>query len=236
MTTTEILAAEGLLQPGSFAAEAWAKTTSIRAAIDGLPLLKALSEGTLERDVFRHYMLQDALYLNQYSRSLAIMATKAPDSEQLTVFLKMAQKAIEVEQSLHAGFLDQFGLSIDEVAGAEPSPTCLAYTDFVLATVHHNSYAVGLTAILPCAWIYWDVGETIKSRPAMPGNPYQAWIDAYGNPDFAAGARQTIALTERAAQAASPAERAQMMAVFTRACQYEWMFWDSAWNTEKWPV
>lgn len=236
MSVTHDLAEHGLLQPGSFAAEAWAKTASIRARIDGLPLLKALSEGTLEPDVFRHYMLQDALYLNQYSRSLAIMATKAPDSEQLTVFLKMAQRAIEVEQSLHAGFLDQFGLTAAETAAAEPSPTCLAYTNFVLATVHHSSYAVGLTAILPCAWIYWDVGETIKSRPQTPGNRYQAWIDAYGNPDFAAGARQTIALTEQAAQAASPNERAQMLAVFSRACQYEWMFWDSAWQMEKWPV
>ena len=236
MTTIQDLADNGLMQPGSFAAEAWAKTASIRAKIESLPLLEALSDGTLEGDVFRHYMLQDALYLNQYSRSLAIMATKAPDSEQLTVFLKMAQRAIEVEQSLHAGFLDQFGLTAAEIADAEPSPTCLAYTNFVLASVQQGSYGVGLTAILPCAWIYWDVGEAIKSRPQTPNNPYQAWIDAYGNPDFAAGARQTIALTEQAAQAASPSERAQMLDVFTRACQYEWMFWDSAWSKEKWPV
>ena len=30
--------------------------------------------------------------------------------------------------------------------------------------------------------------------------------------------------------------RARMHAAYRRASQYEWMFWDSAWRLEAWPV
>lgn len=220
----------------SFTATAWQTIAPIRSAIDALPLLARLSEGTLPAEIFRHYILQDTLYLNQYARCLAIVAAKAPDSPQVLRFLGSAQKAIQVEQGLHAGFLAGFGVTAADIAAAEPSPSGFAYTNFLMATAYHCSYAVALSAILPCFWIYWNVGEAIKNSPKSEGNAYQAWIDTYGDPQFAAGAREVIGLTDLAAAAASPAERAQMLDVFVRASQYEWMFWDSAWRLEAWPV
>ncbi|ARM10541.1 MULTISPECIES: thiaminase II [Rhizobium] len=221
---------------GSFTAPAWDRIAPIMAEIEALPLLTRLSDGTLPPEIFRHYILQDALYLKHYARCLAIVAAKAPDNAQVLRFLGSAQKAITVEQGLHASFLTQFGITTADVTSAEPSPTCFAYTNFLLATAYHRSYAVALSSILPCFWIYWHVGEAIKSRPAIEGNAFQAWINTYGDPQFAAGAREVIALTDIAARAASPVERAEMMDVFVRASQYEWMFWDSAWRLETWPV
>jgi thiaminase/transcriptional activator TenA len=221
---------------GSFTAAAWQRIAPIRAKIDVLPLLAKLSDGTLPGKVFRHYILQDTLYLNHYARCLAIVAAKAPDNAQVMRFLNSAQKAIQVEQGLHSGILARFGVTPDDVAVAEPSPSGFAYTSFLMATAYHCSYAVALSAILPCFWIYWNVGEAIKGQPAAIDNPYQSWIDTYGDPQFAAGAREVIALTDAAAKAASPTERAQMLDVFVRASQYEWMFWDSAWKLETWPV
>ena len=71
------------------------------AEIEALPLLQRLSDGTLPPEVFRHYILQDALYLKHYARCLAIVAAKAPDNAQVLRFLGSAQKAITVEQGLH---------------------------------------------------------------------------------------------------------------------------------------
>ena len=45
-----------------------------------------------------------------------------------------------------------------------------------------------------------------------------------------------IEATDEAAAAASPNGRAKMHAAFTRATQLEWMFWDSAYRLEAWPV
>ena len=66
-----------------FSDEAWARIAGLRAAIDRLPFITELTAGTLRRDRFQTYILQDALYLGQFSRALAIAAAKAPDAATL---------------------------------------------------------------------------------------------------------------------------------------------------------
>lgn len=235
MTTPEIQQSLATGEP-SFTQAAWQEIAPIRAAIDTLPLLEALSTGSLSAPVFKNYIQQDALYLKEYARALAIVAAKAPDGDQMLRFLASAQTALLVEQALHGDFLQKFGLTADEIANAEPSPSGFGYTNFVMSVVQSSSYAVGLAAILPCFWIYCDVGETIKRKPKSENNPYQAWIDTYGDPKFAESTRQVIALTDIAAASSSPSERRQMLQTFKRASQFEWLFWQSAWEMEGWRV
>jgi thiaminase/transcriptional activator TenA len=94
---------------------------------------------------------------------------------------------------------------------------------------------VSVAALLPCFWIYWEVGSHLLAI-ARPDNPYQAWIDTYADEAFAQGVRKVIAISDRVAADATPAVRAQMLKAFVRASQLEWMFWDSAWRREAWPV
>jgi len=219
-----------------FARQLWDDIAPIRAAISRLDLLTQLQDGTLAPEVFRHYIQQDALYLKAYARSLAIVAAKAETSEEMANFLTSSQTALAVEGQLHSGFLTQFGVSSADLHAAEASPSALAYISYVSAVVRDGSYAVGLSAILPCFWIYADVGAAIKARPAVPGNVYQPWIDTYGDADFAEATRTVIALTDKAALAGSEAERRRMREVFRKASQYEWMFWQSASELEDWRV
>jgi thiaminase/transcriptional activator TenA len=106
---------------------------------------------------------------------------------------------------------------------------------FLLATAFAEPYEVLLGALLPCFWIYAEVGRDIHGR-AAPDNPYRAWIDTYAGDDFHAAVRATIAATDEAATDASPQLRARMHDAFTRATQLEWIFWDSAYRLERWPV
>ena len=50
------------------------------------------------RERFQHYITQDALYLGQFSRALAIAAAKAPDTGTLQAFAQSALGAVAVEQ------------------------------------------------------------------------------------------------------------------------------------------
>jgi thiaminase/transcriptional activator TenA len=106
---------------------------------------------------------------------------------------------------------------------------------YLLATAYAEPYEVLLGALLPCFWIYAEVGRDILVR-APPGNPYQAWIDTYAGEEFHAAVGRVIAATDEAAAGASPALRERMHAAFRRATQLEWMFWDSAYRLEGWQV
>ena len=217
-----------------FSKQAWERSAFLREAIHKLPFNTELAAGSLSRDRFQTYIIQDAIYLGQFSRALAISAAKAPDTSTMQSFAQSALGAIAVEQALHARYLQEFGVDPASVADAEPSPDCLAYTSYLIAVAYHDPWEVLVAALLPCFWLYWDVGSTI-SRSATPQNPYKAWIDTYADERFGAAVQAVIAITDRAANAATAVRRTRMLAAFVRACQYEWLFWDGAYQQRGWP-
>ena len=89
-------------------------------------------------------------------------------------------------------------------------------------------------ALLPCFWIYWDVGRAIAGRAAAD-NPYRAWIDTYADEGFGEAVRTVIGITDRAAAGTTPAMQARMLTAFVRSTQYEWLFWDGAYQQRGWP-
>jgi len=218
-----------------FSEEAWERNSALRAAIHALPFNTELAAGTLAPERFRFYIMQDALYLAQYSRVLSLAAAKAPDTGTSQVFGHSALGAIAVEQRLHEHYLREFGVEPAAVASAEPAPDCLAYTSFLLAVAHQQPWEVLVASLLPCFWIYWDVASAI-ARGAAPNNRYQAWIETYADPSFGEAVQRVIDIADEAAAAATPSRRDAMLAAFGRSAQYEWLFWDGAYQQRGWPI
>ena len=219
----------------AFTDQAWQAVAELRQAIHDMPFNRELAAGTLSRERFQTYMVQDSLYLIAYGRALAVAAAKAPDPDAMVTFAGAAREAVVVERALHEGFFAKFGLEPSATAGADRSPACQGYTDFLVATAQTEPYETLVAAILPCFWVYWDVGTAIADHSAVD-NPYQAWIDTYADPSFGAAVEAVKAISNRAAAATTEAARAAMLHAFKRATQYEWMFWDSAYRQETWPV
>lgn len=94
-----------------------------------------------------------------------------------------------------------------------------------------------MAALLPCFWIYAEVGCDIHAR-SVAGNPYQAWIATYAGEEFHVHARvrALCATVDRLANEATPATRATMHAAYRDAARQEWMFWDSACRLAQWPT
>ena len=220
---------------GRFSDEARRRIAGLRAAIGRLPFNAELAAGTLAPERFRFYITQDALYLAEYARVLAIAAAKAPDAPTVRWFAQAAGEAVAVEQALHTSYLAEFGVDPASAATTEPSPDCLAYTSYLLATAHQLPWEVTVAAILPCFWIYWDVAGAIVER-AAPDNPYRAWIDTYADPRFGEAVRMVIEIADRAAEAVTPRARDAMLAAFIRSVQYEYLFWDGAYHRRGWPT
>ena len=219
----------------SFSEAAWQRTARLRQAIDALPFNVELAAGSLSRERFQGYIVQDALYLGVYSRVLAIAGAKGPDGAVLRAFGECALEAVAVEQALHERYLREFGIDPALLASAEPSPDCLGYTSFLLAAAYHDPWEVLVAALLPCFWIYWDVGSTIAKRAAAD-NPYRAWIDTYADEAFGEAVRTVIGITDRAAEKTTTAIQERMMTAFIRSTQFEYLFWDGAYQQRGWPV
>ncbi len=218
-----------------FSKEAWQRTLPLYERIIELPFNQELASGTLSRERFRHYMIQDAHYLEGFARALSLASAKGLNSDHVVHFAGAAQTAIVVERSLHAEYFGKFGVSPADFAAARPSPICEHYVNYLLRVAALEPFEVGLAALLPCFWIYREVGRHILAR-ATPLNPYQAWIDTYAGADFAAAVDAVILTVDQVALEVSPRFRTAMHDAFQRATQLEWMFWDGAYRLDDWPV
>jgi thiaminase/transcriptional activator TenA len=219
----------------SFSAELWDSTADIYAAILAHPFVRGLTDGSLPQEAFTFYVIQDALYLRWYAQALAAVASKATDNAGTEMFARHAAGIIDVEMTLHESLLADLDIDAAAAEVAEEAPTTLAYTSYLLAAVGGGSYAEGVGAVLPCYWIYWEVGKHLLSQ-GSPNPRYQKWIDAYGAEEFGGEALEVIAVADRLGPGLGAAERARVCRHFRATSRYEWMFWDMGYRQEQWPV
>jgi thiaminase/transcriptional activator TenA len=221
--------------PTPFTTELWTSITPVYEAILRHRFLRGLTDGSLSRDTFRFYAVQDALYLREFARALALAAARAPADEWIIMFSEHAAGALKVERSLHESFFKDFGLTPADVEATPMAPTTVAYTSYLLAVAYGAPFHQAVAALLPCYWIYWEVGKVLE-RAGSPDPLYQRWIGTYASEEFAAVVRGALEAVEAAAVRLDDAERQAMRRHFLTTSRYEWMFWDMGLRREEWPV
>ena len=124
----------------TFTDELWQSIETIYASILRHPFLRGLTDGSLPRESFRFYTVQDALYLREFARALSIAAARAPEDDWIIMFNEHAAGALRVERALHESFFREFGLRPEDVAGTPLAPTTLAYTSYLLAVAYGTAF------------------------------------------------------------------------------------------------
>jgi thiaminase (transcriptional activator TenA) len=229
------MGAYSILRPMTFTGELWSAMTPIYQTILRHPFVAGLTDGTLPRDRFRFYAVQDALYLREFARALSLAAARAPEDDWIIMFNEHSAGALKVERALHEGFFKEFGLSPAEVAATPLAPTNVAYTSYLLAVAYSSPFHEALAALLPCYWIYWEVGKTLE-RAGSPDPLFARWIATYASDEFGDVVRAVLAVTDTIGTRLRPHEREAMLRHVITTSRYEWMFWDMGWRREAWPV
>lgn len=207
-----------------------------------LDFIKQLSDGTLPQHHFAYYVYQDALYLNAYSKVLARASILAPNETEQQFWAGGAQNCLEVEQSLHFDWLNKHaGKSIDANDGgtkgalgtlvsAGVGPVTKAYTDHLRAIAFDGTYAEVTAAVLPCYWLYAEVGRILygQNHHEQPNHPYRAWLESYSDEAFAQATRKAVDYASHAAARSTVNEQAKVKEAFAHAAQYEIDFFDAA--------
>ncbi|GAA4211208.1 thiaminase II [Pedobacter jeongneungensis] len=212
--------------------QAWERVKPIYNKILTMPFNTELSNGTLPKEKFIFYLAQDAYYLLEFGRTLSTISGRMQDAELILAFAGFSTGAIFAERSLHESYFVEFGLP-DKVA---PTPSTLLYTNYILNQAAYASVEVAAAAVLPCFWIYKAVGDYIFAEQTGDQNPYKRWIDMYAGAEFAAAVEKAIAITDQLAAGVNEETREKMLVAFEMATRLEWMFWDSAYEQEKWKI
>ncbi|RLP74156.1 bifunctional hydroxymethylpyrimidine kinase/phosphomethylpyrimidine kinase [Mycetocola tolaasinivorans] len=196
----------------------WRRIAPIRHAADDLAFVRQLGDGSLDRDAFSWYLAQDALYLRDYARVLAAAAQLAPTPEEQAFWAQGAYGSIAAELQLHQGWLPE-----DEVFQTAPAPATTAYVDHLLAAAARGEYEIIIAAVLPCYWLYQDIGTRLHAH-SHPDHPYAGWLDTYADETFARSTERAIEYVGEAVRRATPQTRARMFDAFERAAAHEVAF------------
>lgn len=205
----------------------WELTGEVWQEIMELPFIRGLRVGTLPKEDFNFYLSQDALYLNRYSRALAMLSAIAPDADAQIAWAESAAECIAGEAELHRTWLSGFSEQDATRSPVSPSPTTLAYTNFLIATAATEPYVCGVAGVLPCFWLYAEIGIEVTTDNHAD-HPFKPWIDTYGDQHFIDGAQAAIERMEVAWEAANEEERRQATDAYLNACIYEREFFDQA--------
>ena len=213
----------------------WREIVPIYRSILTHPFIKGLTDGSLNRKSFKFYIVQDALYLREFAKSLSIAAAKSPVEDWIIMFNEHSSGALKVERSLHESFFRDFRISPKTVSTTPLAPTNLAYTSYLLSVAYTSPFHEVVGALLPCYWIYSEVGKALISK-GSPNSLYQRWIDTYGGEEFADVVKAVLSLTNRISKKLNKDEKNGMKTHFVTTSRYEWMFWDMGYREEEWPV
>lgn len=200
------------------------------------PFVQALGEGSLPQRNFQFYIIQDSLFLFELAKIFSAAAQKSMDTETMARFAQLASDTIKVEQALHKDYGRLWNLTETEMASFPMAPTNFAYTRHMLHVAETGTLGETAVVTLPCAWIYVEVGLHLTQKPPAESHPYKNWLALYSSPEFAEVAKWLRDKIDLWAKTASADERLRMESHFVISSRYEWMFWEMAWNEEKWPI
>jgi thiaminase/transcriptional activator TenA len=215
--------------------ELWNEIIPIYKAILVHPFIKGLTDGSLKKESFKFYMIQDALYLREFARALSIAAAKAPKDEWIIMFNEHSAGALRVERALHESFFRDFSIQKRDVINTHIAPTNLAYASYLISVAYSAPFHEVIGALLPCYWIYWEVGKSLVTK-GSPNPLYQRWIDTYGGEEFSGIVKAVLNLTNLLSKTLRDDQKEDMKKHFVITSRYEWMFWDMGFRCEKWAV
>ena len=213
----------------------WSSIPDVYAAIIAHPFVRGLTDGSLPMERFKDYIVQDALYLSRFSRAVALVGAKAPDDESSVTLLENAVGALKVERaSLHEFLMREWGIGSEVVASAELSPVNLAYTSYLLAVASTGSFEEGLAAILPCFWVYYEVGKELVRRGSIVP-VYRRWIETYSSPEYERAVMGVVELADEHLKGLEDPWLKSVLRHFRTSTVYEYLFWDEAYRGWRWP-
>ena len=198
------------------------------------PFITGLADGSLPKERFAGYLIQDQFYLEEYGRCWALLGAQSAVIDDLVTFTGKIGDSLAYEQRMQNELLQAMGYCREEMmAEAEPSPTCVGFTSFIKNACATRAWHDGFVAVLECPWAYWELGKVLNRR-GSPDPVYRKWIESYLTEGFEEACERLLAIWERVAADLGPLALESAAYHARTAIRFDWMFWDAAYRAERW--
>ena len=210
-----------------------------RATWDSLvtnPFVAEMADGSLPIEKFRFYLEQNLHYLPEYAKVLGFGLARSNTPAEIARFARSIHQIVDVEIDTNRRLLArviELGAA-DHQGAVEPSPTCLAYTSYLLAAAATGGSDDVMAAMLPFAWSY---GEVAARYPARGSHPvYADWLSFFGGQDYVDYVGSLLSEFDEIIGEIDDDGEARLGRHFLAGARYERAFWNMAYTLEQWTV
>ena len=202
------------------------------------PFVQQLGDGSLPEACFRHYLVQDYLFLVHFSRAYALAIYKSEHLDDMRQATGTLDALLNHEMSLHIRSSAQWGLSEADLVAVPEETANMAYTRFVLERGLSGDLLDLLVALAPCVAGYGEIGSRLaqSASDTLESNPYRDWIETYAGEEYQSVVQAAIDQLDRVAArrlGADPAASGRwdsLCDTFAAATRLEIGFWDMGLN------
>lgn len=195
------------------------------------PFVKGLADGSLPLKNFQFFMLQDHLYLMQYAKVFALGVLKSREESDMRIFSDLIVATLDTENAIHQSYLRRLGITKEMIRNAKPSIVTDSYTNYMISIAEKEGLGELMAAVLSCSWSYKIIGDWMEKIPgAKEQEFYGDWVSMYMSEGYRAANVQMIDLIDRLCADYNEEQLQNLEHIVYVCSQYEYMFWDMAWN------
>ncbi|MDD5877663.1 MAG: thiaminase II [Clostridiales bacterium] len=196
------------------------------------PFLKEMGQGTLDREKFKSYLIQDYLYLKEYAKVYSMALIKSENIKQMKFCQESINGILEDESANHIWYLKNFGENIEELEKYKIKEANENYTSYMKSISLSGNLKEIMVSARPCAWSYYYIGKKLKEiyKDNMEGNFFESWIECYSSEEYAFVANKNIDFVNELCKNIDEIEKEKLKEIFIKASIYEMKFWDMAYE------
>ena len=198
------------------------------------PFVLGIQDGTLDKEKFRYYIVQDYLYLEDYAKTFAVGVAKAKNLKIANLFAKYIN-VMNGELDIHNGYLAKLGVTQEEIESTPRALDNLSYTSYMLRVAYEEGQAEIFAAILACAYSYEVIAKNIvKNNPSSVDDEfYGDWVRGYISDGYAAENAVLLEVMDSLTEEYTDQQIQHLTDIFVACSRYELAFWEMAWNMSR---
>ncbi len=194
-----------------------------------------ISKGILPMNKFLFYLEQDNYFLQVFSGFLQSAKQKTTDIQTKEWLDSLYISTVNFEMGMQKQLLDKIsGVSSNpDIArqNISPSNTTLEYTRFLLQISYNGTINEIVSAMAPCPWTYLEIA-LLLSKHHIDNEVYRNWVKFYCSNESQKQVEELKQVLNTLGENENQDEESKerMKNHFAFACNYEYRFWDMAYN------
>ena len=204
---------------------AWQKISVTFDKIIKHPFIQEMMLGTLAKDKFAYFMEQDAIYLKDYAKCIAIITVEIPIKYKLD-FIKYTKSTIAYDKEI-----EDYFLAHPEYQSNLHTRATEGYTGHLIKSCTTEPVEVAVAAILACEWIYKELGSYLYNN-SVTDNPYDPWITSLIDPEYIESVHNLIDIFDDLGTKTPNSTQYMMLDIFAKSSIWELYFWDDAYTKQ----